>query len=366
MKWCRILVGLLTLLFLVATPCRLSARDDLVTKHAEKKVGAETDRAFGILATICRDASIPPLIEYKPGEDHPTAFKRDEKYLKALGRITQFGEDALPILGRVTSDRKRPAFERRLAEILIERIRNSEDFERVSEYYDIRMEPDSPKTRGFARRRLTLKELAPIMIHPEVREAYERELKRQRTGIRTGSLEQRKARAEFTRPGDAWPRLNSSFLAAWEEGMIRPVPWPTKALFASVVAQIGDQASMPSLAEVYRQSFVFDDDKEDGSDAHARRGTRDFVLRELLRVEQQPRGSANGIRASRRQALLEALADIMKYAEGNGRYNDMRKQVGGLLIEEMKLNPMSKELESLDAGAAQTLRATMRELIKDR
>ena len=50
------------------------------------------------------------------------------------------------------------------------------------------------------------------------------------------------------------PKLDPDFLIAWEEGMVRPIPWVIKSSLVTILIEFDNPSSIPSLGELLRQA----------------------------------------------------------------------------------------------------------------
>jgi hypothetical protein len=216
-------------------------------------------------------------------------IREPDGYLETIKPLLKEGNKALPVLLELTKSPDLSRFERRLGLILAERIRHPEKFDKVAPYLTPSASED-PWARfdadHVARWQPAMKPLSLDVIHPDDREGwkphwvkYETVLDKydkllakltfpsSKEGVKLFNGRKEEL-GDITRAiladkkivyGDKHflqPRLDPSYLLAWEEGMVRPVPWYARQFIIRYIHQLGSPASMPSLGEVYRQAVT--------------------------------------------------------------------------------------------------------------
>ena len=210
---------------------------------------------------------------------------QDDKYLKAIQPVVVAGVTALPALRRLMVSAEADALQKRVARILIERIEHPEYFAALASYtiplsagkwaqfVPIKRAVSEPGLGEFAEYREKILEID--LIHPEARAAWQGY--NEKVGIVRLKYERMPAsqanwdayqeelglvqvqaadefREAFTDRSMFKPRMNPQYFVAWEEVMLRPLPWVFKYKAAQYIMQREDFAVTPSLVEVVVQA----------------------------------------------------------------------------------------------------------------
>ena len=256
----------------------------------------EADSATIIRKTaLYLQQTLPPM-EYNPADS--------DVYLSLIKPLISRGNAASSELRALKLSGNLSPFETRVVEMLIARIEHPERFEKVSPYLIPQINPwpelimalsrypeDSPGTADF-------RVLDLDLMHPKVREAVAKypkvftlakeaynELLADATTSRKardyGAMERNvivlkekltKARQEgnflYSEDPDYYvviiaaeavlnknPDLDPDYLLAWEEGMLRPIPWVLKCSFVTLLADLNNPATAPSFGVVLRQAL---------------------------------------------------------------------------------------------------------------
>jgi HEAT repeat protein len=315
---------------------------------AERESKLDRVRILGILkqaAGICR--SQPPALA-KPGESADRS-----QYLDVIKPLLKPGPAALPILKELIASEKLDRFEKRLAEILARRIEHPKQFEKLAAYFipdasnpmaDLLPKPNPASSRhrarailvkrielelmhssvrdaaakngkAFAEIKKALAEMrdtaqskpgAGILVHQQLRQNFAKRMIAAKETYRVSSSDLRKLKRAVV-PGGPLPPLDDLYLMAWEEAMVRPVPWQMKRYFARIVLEFNSDASLSSLCQVLRQAF------EEGGKETASRSMRSpcrsfgfSVLRSL--VDRQPN-----------ELLVRQLCAAVRLTDGKGQ-----------------------------------------------
>jgi hypothetical protein len=229
------------------------------------------------------------------------------RYLDVIKTLQADGRDVAIVLRNLGTSGELEPFESRLAQILAARVENPEVFEKVAPY----LVPDEkdpmkkliPTTHLATARPSSSWDLKPIsldLMSPRVRQLVEkyskafneievaaRKMEKSSLSAREGNVEvYQQLKQDFGKqilaiknnynisyadintlvsaagPRDrTLPPLDAKFLLAWEEAMLRPLPWEMRRLFAEIVIKFEDPSSVSSLGELLRQAV--DADQQD-------------------------------------------------------------------------------------------------------
>jgi hypothetical protein len=298
----------------------------------------------------------------KTPSPRPPQIKEAGDYLETIAPLLRAGKPALPALRRVARSEKYPPLETRLAEILIARIEYPERFEKIAPYL-VPTATSSPWDRyvpavrsGASRWLPPLKPLTADLVHPDdrahwkacwdkfqaLRESNEGRLAKVSSPEEGRALYEkmsgeamrlhqetmkklRDSKVALPIPGQLWPRLDPAYQLAWEEGMLRPVPWASRRQLVFYAHLLGDPKVVATLGEVYRQATVqqFDPQSQDPTGASAGRSTVLDDMGLLLQPRENLSIFAHALQKVKVDAALNAIrSDVGRWVENQPKYAD--------------------------------------------
>lgn len=315
----------------------------------------------------------------KTPSPRPPQIKEAGDYLETIAPLLKAGKAALPALRRVAHSEKSSPLESRLAEIVSARIEHPERFEKIAPYLvptaaSSPWDRFAPIGRGAVSRWLPpLKPLTADLVHPDDRAHWKPYW--ERLQALTDSHEARLAKAanpdegrvvyekmsgEALRlyremltklrssnvplpiSGQLWPRLDPAYELAWEEGMLRPVPWASRRQLVFYARLLGDPKIAATLGEVYRQATVeqFDPKSQDPTGASAGRSAVLDAMGSLL----QPRDNllifARALQKVKDEAVLNVIrGDVARWVENQPKHAEA--------LEALKKDPACRAESSL-------------------